>query len=94
MEPAILTPTDRHDIVERRITCPFLGPAVVVQQLTIWNTAAAPLARIDDVVRLGNLGGGDLGTVLRLFAEGNHARMPGASGKLDTPVPAARSRAC
>jgi hypothetical protein len=56
-------------------TCPFIASAVATDQLQVLNTAERPLARIEDVARLGDTGGGDLGTrVLKLFARGNHSR--------------------
>jgi hypothetical protein len=46
-----------------------------------------PLASIEDVRRLGNSGGGDLGDLLMMFASGNHAFMRGDDGKLSEKVP-------
>jgi hypothetical protein len=74
-------------VVERKATCPFIGAAVAQGQLPVRNDAKAPLASIEDVRGLGNTGGGHLGEVLALFANGNHAFMRGDSGKLDRPVP-------
>ena len=74
-------------VVERKATCPFIGSAVAEGQLPVRNDAKDPLASIEDVRRLGNTGGGDLGDLLVLFASGNHAFMRGDSGKLDKPVP-------
>ena len=74
-------------LVERKATCPFIGSAVAQGRLPVRNDANHPLAGIEDVRRLGNTGGGDLGEVLALFASGNHAFMPGESGALDKPVP-------
>jgi hypothetical protein len=45
------------------------------------------LASIEDVRRLGNSGGGDLGDLLVRFASGNHAFMRGEDGKLNKKVP-------
>ncbi|PWT79667.1 MAG: hypothetical protein C5B57_13560 [Blastocatellia bacterium] len=83
-----LSETVRRDIVERKATCPFLGAAIATGVLAVRNDPARPLASIDDVIRLGNSGGGNLGEVLAIFAQGNHAFMPGPSGALDEPVPA------
>jgi hypothetical protein len=83
----ILPEQDRQELVTRKITCPFLGPAVVNGQLALRHDRARPLASIEDVRALGNTGGGDLGDVLVVFAQGNHAFMPGPSGVLDQPVP-------
>jgi hypothetical protein len=74
-------------IVERKAACPFIGSAVAEGQLPVRNSANDPLASIEDVRRLGNTGGGDLGDLLVFFASGNHAFMRGESGKLDKPVP-------
>ena len=74
-------------VVERKAACPFIGSAVAEGQLPVRNDAKDPLASIEDVRRLGNTGGGDLGDLLVLFASGNHAFMRGDSGKLDKPVP-------
>ena len=51
------------------------------------NDPSKPLASIDDVRKLGNTGGGDLGEVLKVFAQGNHAFMPGPTGQMNVPVP-------
>lgn len=75
-------------LVERKATCPFIGSAVAEGDLPVRNAAHAPLASIEDVRKLGNSGGGDLGDLLVLFASGNHAFMQGDAGKLDKPVPA------
>lgn len=74
-------------VVQRKATCPFIAAAVAEGHLPVRNDAKDPLASIEDVRRLGNTGGGHLGEVLELFANGNHAFMRGDSGKLDEPVP-------
>jgi hypothetical protein len=79
--------SDFEEMVEKRVTCPFVGNAVLGRRLPVLNTVANPLARIDDVRRLGNTGGGDLGDVLALFASGNHAFMHGPVDQLNQPVP-------
>ena len=84
---AELSGDERTRLVEGKVTCPFIGSAVAQGSLPVRNAAKNPLAGIEDVRRLGNTGGGDLGEVLALFASGNHAFMLGESGKLDTPVP-------
>jgi hypothetical protein len=76
-------------LVETKVTCPFLGPAVASGALAVRGDADDPLAGVEDVRRLGNSGGGDLGDVLAFFAKGNHARMKGSGGRLDAPVPGA-----
>lgn len=75
-------------LVDKKATCPFIGTAVATSQLPVSGGETAPLARIDEVVRLGNLGGGDLGEVLKVFAEGNHAFVPDASGHFTQKAPA------
>lgn len=44
------------------------------------------MASIEDVRRVGNSGGGDLGDLLVMFASGNHAFMRGDDGKLSKKV--------
>ncbi len=82
-----LSPQVRGEMVQKKVTCPFLGSAVAMDKLSPRGDAQNPLASVDDVVKLGNSGGGDLGDVLKVFAEGNHAFSRGPSGKLDQPVP-------
>jgi hypothetical protein len=77
----------RDKIVEQKVTCPFLGSAVARDLLEIRGDPTNPLASIEDVRRLGNLGGGDLGDILVVFASGNHASMRGETGQLDTRAP-------
>ncbi len=84
---AELTDAERATIVEAKATCPFIASAVSQGDLPVRNNANDPLASIEDVRRLGNTGGGDLGDFLVFFASGNHAFMRGDSGKLDRPVP-------
>lgn len=74
-------------LIQKKVTCPFVGSAVAQRELSIRNSANKPLASIEDVRSLGNTGGGDLGDLLVHFASGNHAYMSDDSGKLDTPVP-------
>ena len=74
-DPVSLAREDLNEIAERMATCPFVGAAVATGQLQVLNTAESPLASIDEIARLGDLGGGDLGSrVLKLFARGNHSR--------------------
>jgi len=86
-EVAELSDDERTLVVEKKATCPFIGAAVAQRHLPIQNGAEDPLARIEDVKRMGNTGGGHLGEILVLFASGNHARMRGESGELNKPVP-------
>jgi hypothetical protein len=86
--PLQLTASECNEIAVKRATCPFLGSAVASSQLPVRNSAAQPLASIDDVVKLGNTGkNSNLGHLLSIFCEGNHAFMAGQSGALDRPVP-------
>src|SRR6185503_2960478 len=73
-------------VVHKKATCPFIGAAVNQGDLPVRHDAKNPLAAIEDVRRLGNTGGGHLGEVLTLFANGNHGLMRGDSGNLDQPV--------
>src|SRR5262249_26910495 len=77
----------RDQMVETKITCPFLASAVRHGLLAVRGDAGNPLASIEDVRQLGNSGGGDLGEVLALFASGNHALMRGDAGRLDRKAP-------
>ena len=84
-----LSDAAKTEVVQKKTTCPFIGTGVATGALPVRNSADKPLGSIDDIVKLGNTGkGSDLGNLLKLFAEGNHAFMPGMSGKLDLPVPA------
>ena len=86
--PVPLSNEERFEIAERMATCPFVGAAVATGELEVLNTAGNPLARIEDIVRLGDMGGGDLGThVLKLFARGNHSRLVASKGNTDALVP-------
>ena len=82
-----LSEGEKKLLVERKATCPFIGSAVAQGDLAVRNDVQDPLASIEDIRRLGNTGGGDLGDLLVLFASGNHAFMRGDSGKLDIEVP-------
>src|SRR5690349_2912154 len=86
-KPVALGADERALLVTQKATCPFLGSAVAQGELPVRNSAQNPLASIEDVRRLGNSGGGDLGDLLVLFASGNHAYMLGNAGKLDHSVP-------
>jgi hypothetical protein len=73
-------------VVHKKATCPFIGAAVNQGDLPVRHDAKNPLAAIEDVRRLGNTGGGHLGEVLMLFANGNHGLMRGDSEVLDQAV--------
>ncbi|TPW00166.1 MAG: hypothetical protein USCAAHI_00390 [Beijerinckiaceae bacterium] len=76
-----------NKLVEKKVTCPFIGSAVAQGKLLVRNDASNPLASLEDVRKLGNTGGGDLGDLLVAFASGNHAFMRGSSAKLDKDAP-------
>ena len=78
----------RGELVRTKATCPFLGSAIASGDLAVRNDANHPLASVEDVRKLGNSGGGDLGDLLAVFAQGNHAFMRGATGRLDHAAPA------
>ena len=82
-----LSGDEKDLLVERKATCPFIGSAVAQGKLSVRNDANDPLASIEDLRRLGNTGGGDLGDLLVRFASGNHAFMLGDSNRLDKSVP-------
>ncbi|MEI8028002.1 MAG: hypothetical protein WCI18_16750 [Pseudomonadota bacterium] len=82
-----LSQLDLQEVATKEATCPFMGPAVAQGNLKVHGSKINPLASVEDVKKLGNSGGGDLGNVLAVFAEGNHTLMLGASGQLDTPTP-------
>jgi len=86
-KPVTLGGDEKALLVEKKATCPFVGSAVAQGKLAVRNDANNPLASIEDVRRLGNTGGGDLGDLLALFASGNHGLMRSDSGKLDKSVP-------
>jgi len=76
--PIVLTDAQRGDLVEKKVTCPFVGATVWLKKLAVRNAFGNPLALVSDVAALGDTGGGDLGSVvLTVFALGNHHRMHG-----------------
>lgn len=87
IDPVPLSDQTRMQLVLAKVTCPFLGPAVATRQLAVRNAPDNPLASIEDIRVLGNTGGGDLGDLLVLFAQGNHAVMRGPSDGLTEAVP-------
>ncbi|HKU76860.1 MAG TPA: hypothetical protein VJR02_23315 [Pyrinomonadaceae bacterium] len=82
-----LTDDEKTMVVHKKATCPFISAAVAQGHLAVRNNANNPLAAIEDVKNLGDSGGGHLGDVLELFANGNHAFMRSESGELNKPVP-------
>ena len=88
MDRIELSGEQRAGIAEKKATCPFLGSAVSGGDLVVRGSAERPLAAVADIVALGDSGGGDLGSkVLKLFAVGNHSRLPGPSDAFDLPTP-------
>jgi len=88
MDRIELGDTELEDAARRKVTCPFLGPAVRRRQLHIYNSAERPMAAVQEIVDLGDAGGGDLGRrVLQIFAIGNHRRVPGPDGRFDDAAP-------
>lgn len=87
-EPVRLSPAQQKEIAEKMATCPFVGTAVATGLLQVLNTPDNPLASIDDIARLGDSGGGNLGTkVLKLFARGNHSDILNADAGVNRRVP-------
>jgi hypothetical protein len=86
-EVVALGSEERDRLVAEKATCPFIGSVIAQGTLPVRNAATDPLASIEDVRRLGNSGGGDLGDLLVLFASGNHGFMRGDGWKLDRRVP-------
>ena len=82
-----LSDAEKTLVVEKKATCPFIAGAVNTDLLPVRNNAKDPLAAIEDVRKLGNTGGGDLGDLLKHFATGNHAFMRGDDGRLSKEVP-------
>jgi hypothetical protein len=82
-----LSDNEKALVVEKKATCPFIGAAVAQSHLPVLNDANNPLAEIEGVRRLGNTGGGRLGEVLVLFANGNHGLMRDDAGLLKKSVP-------
>lgn len=75
--PLQLSPEQLARIATQKATCPFIGSALQSGALQARHQVEKPLASIEEVRRLGNSGGGDLGELLAFFASGNHSRMPG-----------------
>ena len=86
--PLALSPEERRQIADKMTTCPFVGTSVATGQLPVLNSAENPLAELEEIARIGDTGGGDLGRhVLKLFARGNHSRWIVASDDGDALVP-------
>ena len=85
-----ITPTDvqLREIARKKAACPFIGPAVRNGDLDVFGSTERPLAAVQEIADLGDSGGGDLGRrVLRLFATGNHRRVPDPVGRFEEPAP-------
>jgi len=83
-----LSDDQRRTIAKRKAACPFIASAIESGALSVRNSAERPLAAIADIIALGDSGGGNVGqTVLKLFARGNHSRLPDADGNFETPTP-------
>ncbi len=88
MQDLSLSADQIEQIVKKKTTCPFVGPAVSEGALSVKNSAEEPLASVDELERLGDSGGGNLGSlVLSFFANANHGRLPGPDGQFEALVP-------
>jgi hypothetical protein len=74
------------EMVERRVTCPFVGSAVLDGLLGTIGAPGCPVASIVELTALGNSGGGDLGLVLAFFARANHGYIPDPTGGAGQPL--------
>ena len=87
MKDLSLSADQIEQIVEKKATCPFVGPAVREGALSVQNSPDEPLARVSDLKRIGDSGGGNLGElVLTFFANANHGRLPGSDGTFQAVV--------
>ncbi len=87
LAPLSLNEPGKKTLVETKATCPFIGGAITDRALVVRNNAATPMASIEDVRRLGNAGGGDLGDLLAIFAAGNHAHTHDPTGAIIDTAP-------
>lgn len=84
-KPLELSKTERLGIATKMAVCPFMGSKAATD-LPIYGSKDNPLVKVEDVIK--SAGEGSLGeAVLRVFAEGNHSKMLGPSGKLDQDCP-------
>jgi hypothetical protein len=83
----VVTNDQRVELAAKGTTCPFARAAILLGQVKLHGELAQPLANTADIARLGNVGGGDLGRVLRLFAAINHNKLVGPGGATTRPVP-------
>ncbi len=85
---AALNDAELQQVAWHKGTCPFIGTGITTRELKVRGSADNPLIALEDVVKAGNSGGGDLGTfTARVFGAGNQAFMRDASGQLTVPVP-------
>ena len=82
-----VTPAQRDTLVVKAATCPFMRSAVKAGTVRIRGSFEQPLGDTSDVIHLGNAGGGDLGKVLKFFADINHNRLNGPGGFTTEAVP-------
>ncbi len=82
-----VTPEQRDVVVKKAATCPFMHSAVKAGLVRLRGLFEQPLGDTSDVIRLGNAGGGDLGKVLKFFADVNHNRLTGPGGTTTQAVP-------
>lgn len=83
-KPLTLGKAERTEIATKMAVCPFMGSKAM--ELPIYGSKENPLVKVEDVIQAA--GEGTLGKeVLRVFAEGNHSKMLGGSGKLDAQCP-------
>jgi hypothetical protein len=74
-------------MVDARVTCPFVGSAVLGGLLPAAGAPDAPVARVAELAALGDTGGGDLGAILAFFARANHGWLPGADRSAASLLP-------
>ena len=87
-QPLDLPTEQLTEIAQKKATCPFVGSLVKSGELSVHNSAERPLANIEDIVEFGDSGGGDLGRrVLKIFARGNHRRIPDENGEFKEETP-------
>lgn len=82
VKAADLTAEKRGEIAVKKATCPFVGTKVNQGALAVYfapedKDKKHPLAKISDVVAMGNSGGGTLGYALGFFAKANQSVIPG-----------------
>lgn len=82
---------DLDTIAQTKATCPFLGSVVKSGVLPVSGSVARPIARIQDIQRIGNTPSDQgFGQLLAMFALGNHGIGNGLFS-LDLPFSQGRS---